>query len=241
MHDKLAIKPQFVLNCFVFASAVFQVSKAQMCLANSAAPQTATPAVSIESKESLGQHVFKHFCTPCHGPEGGGDGELATSLPLKPRNFKSERLRWGNSLSSVIRTVSGGRSDIMPSFADSLSEQEIKEVSEYVWGLLSEQVRKKGVEKIEFAENQGRQFVIKQKQRKFSPLTPKLNVGDTLIFVNDDIENHNIQLTKNSKIIEQVSVQKTGQWDRLKINDVGEYEIKCAIHPQMKMKLSVKK
>ncbi len=61
-----------------------------------------------------GKFLFEDHCSMCHGLQGNGEGELAVELPLKPRNFRGEALQWGNSIESVITTVTHGRSDVMP-------------------------------------------------------------------------------------------------------------------------------
>jgi mono/diheme cytochrome c family protein len=81
----------------------------------------------------LGARVFDNRCSPCHGEQGFGDGELADVLPLRPRNYHSEPFKWGNSPARIATTVAAGRSGIMPPFKSALTEQEIWAVAYVVW------------------------------------------------------------------------------------------------------------
>jgi mono/diheme cytochrome c family protein len=81
----------------------------------------------------LGARVFDNRCSPCHGDQGFGDGELADVLPLRPRNYHTEPFKWGNSPSRIATTVAAGRSGIMPPFKTALTEEEIWAVAYVVW------------------------------------------------------------------------------------------------------------
>jgi mono/diheme cytochrome c family protein len=81
----------------------------------------------------VGARVFDNRCSPCHGEQGFGDGELAEVLPLRPRNYHSEPFKWGNSPSRIATTVAAGRSGIMPPFKTALTEEEIWAVAYVVW------------------------------------------------------------------------------------------------------------
>jgi len=77
----------------------------------------------------VGARVFDERCSPCHGDTGHGDGMLAELLPIRPRNYHADPFRWGAGWQEVAETVRGGRSGVMPPFADALSETEIRSVS----------------------------------------------------------------------------------------------------------------
>jgi mono/diheme cytochrome c family protein len=36
---------------------------------------------------AAGKQIFMQICTPCHGPEGRGDGPASVALDPKPRNL----------------------------------------------------------------------------------------------------------------------------------------------------------
>jgi len=81
----------------------------------------------------LGARVFDNRCSPCHGDQGYGDGELAEVLPIQPRNYHEEPFKWGASPSRIATTVAGGRSGVMPPFKTALTEEEIWAVAYVVW------------------------------------------------------------------------------------------------------------
>ena len=57
--------------------------------APAAPPTAAAPAPSLPSPEDMkqGVEIFSARCTPCHGPQGRGDGPASAALTPKPRNF----------------------------------------------------------------------------------------------------------------------------------------------------------
>jgi cytochrome c oxidase cbb3-type subunit 3 len=86
------------------------------------------PATLIE-----GARIFDERCAPCHGDTGHGDGALAEVLPIKPRDYHKEPFKWGTRPSDILRTVTDGRSGIMPPFKGELSQREMWAVSYVVW------------------------------------------------------------------------------------------------------------
>jgi mono/diheme cytochrome c family protein len=80
-----------------------------------------------------GGRVFGERCSPCHGATGHGNGPLADSLPIRPRNYHREPFKWGTQPSQIAATVRGGRSGVMPSFEGALTEREIQAVAYLVW------------------------------------------------------------------------------------------------------------
>ena len=89
----------------------------------------------------MGARVFDNRCSPCHGAEGRGDGELADVLEIRPRNYHTESFKWGNAPSKIATTVASGRSGIMPPFKVALSEEEIWAVAYVVWRWIPEDKR----------------------------------------------------------------------------------------------------
>jgi cbb3-type cytochrome c oxidase subunit III len=80
-----------------------------------------------------GRRVFAERCSPCHGPTGEGDGQLADILPIRPRNYHRDAFKWGTRQSDIAATVRGGRSGVMPAFEGALTETEIRAVAYFVW------------------------------------------------------------------------------------------------------------
>jgi len=88
-----------------------------------------------------GRRVYDERCSPCHGVSGHGDGPLAEVLPITPRNYHDDPFKWGSRPSDIVETISSGRSDVMPGFADSLSQREIWATAYVVWYWVPEDKR----------------------------------------------------------------------------------------------------
>ena len=83
---------------------------------------------------------------------------------------------------------------------------------------------------------QAESLSVSQIDKKFNPETVKAGVGDTLVFVNDDKVAHNILI---SKMRYNSGLQKPGQSAELALDQAGTFEVRCGIHPKMKMTLEV--
>lgn len=92
-----------------------------------------------------GAVLFAHYCAPCHGTEGAGDGFNAFNLDPKPRDLTSGEFgqeRSDEDLEAVIRL--GGRaaglSTSMPPWERTLNERQIRAVVEFLRTLHREPV-----------------------------------------------------------------------------------------------------
>lgn len=64
-----------------------------------------------------GRQLFLVNCASCHGPEGRGDGERAAELNPKPRNYHSEKFKFGATSPEIYKTISDGSPGTsMPAF-----------------------------------------------------------------------------------------------------------------------------
>jgi len=88
-----------------------------------------------------GKAVYDQFCLSCHGITGEGDGPAGKALQPKPRNFKTEPFKFGDSLEAVMATVSNGspKAPTMAAFKNMLPPESIKAVAEYVRKLAGKQ------------------------------------------------------------------------------------------------------
>lgn len=82
------------------------------------------------------QDLFRLHCSTCHG-DGSGNGHVAATLKVKPRNLKHRD--WQTSVSdeqilNVIRNGGAARklSPEMPAFEDKLSDQEMQALVVYL-------------------------------------------------------------------------------------------------------------
>lgn len=83
------------------------------------------PAASAQADE-----IFKTRCTPCHGPNGRGDGPASASLSPHPRNFTDKQ--WQTAVSDEhigkILQYGGaavGKSPAMPANPDLTGNREV--------------------------------------------------------------------------------------------------------------------
>ena len=83
-------------------------------------------------------------------------------------------------------------------------------------------------------------FEVAQKDKKFSQAKLTVNVGDSVSFKNEDAFAHNIFSLSDSKTFDLGSYPQ-GQAKKVTFDKSGTVEIECAIHPDMKMVIEVKK
>jgi cytochrome c oxidase cbb3-type subunit I/II len=101
-------------------------------------PPRATPALLTQGKELY----QKAKCFQCHGDTGKGDGVSAPDLkddfgfPIRPADFTRGQFKGGSSVRDIFRTMTLGLDGApMPSFADSMNEEERWAISYYVISL----------------------------------------------------------------------------------------------------------
>lgn len=80
---------------------------------------------------------------------------------------------------------------------------------------------------------------IMQKGKKFSEKKITLSVGDSLTFINDDKVTHNIHSRTKDHTFD-FGAQKPGDIVTRKFAKAGKVKVRCAIHPKMKMTVTVK-
>lgn len=82
--------------------------------------------------------------------------------------------------------------------------------------------------------------VVDQKNKQFSTPHLDLKVGDSVRFVNSDSYFHNVFSLSDAKTFDLGSYPQ-GQSRTIVFEKPGEIDVECAIHPQMKMKITVRK
>ena len=85
-------------------------------------------------------NLFAELCSVCHGLGGKGDGPSAAGLYPKPADFTNCSAMAVDSDEVLFKIIKGGgqsvgRSTVMPSWGDSLSDQQIRELLGYVRSL----------------------------------------------------------------------------------------------------------
>jgi hypothetical protein len=86
---------------------------------------------------SYGRGDFQGHCVPCHGPQGRGDGLLADTLDVRPRDLSDKAImstRTDEMLFKVIKDggASMGFSESMMSFNIQFRDEEIMNVIQYI-------------------------------------------------------------------------------------------------------------
>ncbi|HUJ79839.1 MAG TPA: plastocyanin/azurin family copper-binding protein [Nitrospiria bacterium] len=84
------------------------------------------------------------------------------------------------------------------------------------------------------------QLTVLQANTSFNVASLTIKSGDTVVFENKDNKTHNIQIVSADGNVDDKGLQKPGQDVTATLNSAGEYKVRCAIHPKMKMVITVK-
>ena len=82
--------------------------------------------------------------------------------------------------------------------------------------------------------------VVEQKGKAFSTKAISIKVGDSVDFKNSDPFNHNIFSLSDVKSFDLGSFPQ-GQSRKVLFDKPGPVEVECAIHPEMKLSIDIKK
>jgi plastocyanin len=80
---------------------------------------------------------------------------------------------------------------------------------------------------------------VTQSHTSFDVDSATLKAGDSIIFSNKDDVTHNIQVVNSDGDADDKGLQKPGQDIKATFAKAGEYKVRCAIHPKMKMTVTV--
>jgi plastocyanin len=79
---------------------------------------------------------------------------------------------------------------------------------------------------------------ITQKDKTFSAEDVKVRTGDNIVFVNADTVTHNVfSVAKGHEF--EIKTQRPGASDAVRVEGEGTFEILCAIHPRMKLRVQI--
>ena len=76
-----------------------------------------------------GKRHFDAFCVACHGADATGNQALGAP------NLTDDVWLYGSSEASIVQTILNGRENIMPPQKDILTEDQIRLLAAWVWGL----------------------------------------------------------------------------------------------------------
>ncbi len=82
-----------------------------------------------------GKRGFDTFCVACHGAEGKGN--TAMGAP----NLTDNVWLYGSSEASIVETILNGRQNVMPAQEGVLTEDQIRVLTAWVWGLSNQDKR----------------------------------------------------------------------------------------------------
>lgn len=82
-------------------------------------------------------------------------------------------------------------------------------------------------------------FTVTQKNKAFSMANLNIKVGDKVAFRNEDTFAHNV-FTLSDPMQFDLGTYPQGQAKTVVFTKPGQYDIECAIHPEMKMVINVK-
>jgi mono/diheme cytochrome c family protein len=91
------------------------------------------PLENTTSNLAAGRVIYEKECSSCHGTTGMGDGRLVRDLPVLPTALATAQREWSDGVFH-IRMI-GKPKNGMPSFRDSLSENDRWMVITYVRSL----------------------------------------------------------------------------------------------------------
>ena len=82
-------------------------------------------------------------------------------------------------------------------------------------------------------------LIVSQKRRAFNPTEVTLDQGRTLTIVNDDTFVHHAFI-KSDEFSFDSGEQKLGARVPIRLTEAGTFEVRCAIHPKMRLSVIVK-
>lgn len=89
------------------------------------------------------------------------------------------------------------------------------------------------------ASGQAATVVVTQKDKAFSQAALVLKAGDSIVFENNDTIAHNVFAASPAATFD-LKQQKPGAANTVLFDKPGVVEVRCAIHPRMKLVVTVK-
>jgi plastocyanin len=79
---------------------------------------------------------------------------------------------------------------------------------------------------------------VVQKNIEFAPAEYHGKVGETVTFVNEDPFGHNAYSMTQGGIFD-IGLQATGERKPIRFSSAGTFEVRCRIHPKMRMQIVI--
>ena len=118
------------ISCAAFAGMLLGVGMLTVAQANSGQEQDPTSAAAWSAGNTSGAGNFVSYCMSCHGAEGRGDGMLAESLDVTPRNLSNAQFMSSKTDEYLFKVIKEGGAAVgltenMTPFEGQLSDEEI--------------------------------------------------------------------------------------------------------------------
>jgi len=81
---------------------------------------------------------------------------------------------------------------------------------------------------------------VVQARQKFDLTSLSVHLGDTVHFLNHDDVNHNIMTVDSDLEATDHGLQKPGETLNVTFDQAGTFQVRCSIHPTMKMTITVR-
>lgn len=98
--------------------------------ARAAATKRPNPVPTTPDSMVKGQRLFAIYCTPCHGPQGKGDGPVSPKF-IPPPDLTHPSIQKGRS-DGYMQHVIGTGGAVMPAYGEALSPEERWHVVNFV-------------------------------------------------------------------------------------------------------------
>ena len=89
-------------------------------------------AQSYSGNTKNGERIFQQHCAGCHGTTGDGLGPEIKELIVPPANFRAPKYRTKTDMDLYLGIKRGVLFSPMHGWADRLSDQEIRDVLNYI-------------------------------------------------------------------------------------------------------------
>jgi copper transport protein len=97
-----------------------------------ALPDRQNPVAPTPESRGIGRRIYDVHCHMCHGPDGGGDGPLASTLRPRPADLRVH-MAMGHTDGQLFDFISqGAPGTAMPAFGQRLAEMERWHVINYI-------------------------------------------------------------------------------------------------------------
>ena len=90
------------------------------------------PSANDPAAVTRGQAAYAANCASCHGDDGDGRGSQAATLSTPPTNFRDSS---SEGASRIAARIAYGKGSAMPAFRETLSENEIWDIANYVYSI----------------------------------------------------------------------------------------------------------